>query len=348
MSVSDSSSTAIVTALLITALLALSAAPAAAQDDAAAGASDPNDPSRETDISEDNYRRYMELKDARLERPAFPTTVFRPPSSLQKMGQLPESSQKHLRNQLRGIILQNGPWTPEEIGKEYRFTPSQAAQRDGELLVAEAEAWAELVGEYHEREAASLAEAGGQAGAPNPAEPQSDPQNASADESQSQALAGGPEGSNSGAQGNGQEQSNGGQQGADGDSNDGKDGGASASSSSASRRAAANESWQDPAAGPEAAMSTEGVAQSASELLRERGLARDGGGSAPPATANEAQAAEASGRWGDEYRSLLPPADTSGTATAEQAPATPAPVMPGDPGYRQPGAGQPGCPAAVL
>ncbi len=31
-----------------------------------------DDPSRETDVSEDNYRRFMELDDRRLERPAFP------------------------------------------------------------------------------------------------------------------------------------------------------------------------------------------------------------------------------------------------------------------------------------
>jgi hypothetical protein len=112
--------------------------------------------SREVDINEDNYRRFMELKDPRLERPAFPTAKVQPNAGLEKMSQLPEDSQKHLRNELREIISATGPWTPAERQRSYRFTPSKAAQKDGQLLRQEMEAWVELVGEYHAREAAIM------------------------------------------------------------------------------------------------------------------------------------------------------------------------------------------------
>lgn len=294
----------------------LLALPALAQDQDSEA--DPADPSIETDISEDNYRRYMELKDPRLERPAFPSTVFKPPSSLEKMAQLPESSQKHLRNELRGIILQSGPWTPAELEREYRFTPSAAAQRDGQLLRAEAEAWAELVGEYHEREAASLA---GNPGGSAPA----NAQNPATDGAPENSMA-----SNQGSGNPGQDQQSGGDQQGQGEEGAGGDArNANDSSDGSNRRTASEETWQDPADGPAAGMSTEGVAQSASDLLRERGLAREDSNAPVPdqlsGQANNTASGEDSQRWGAEYRTVLPPAPTPGSENTAQTPPAEAP-----------------------
>ncbi len=314
----------------------LMALPAIAQDNGSAEP-DPDDLSRETDISEDNYRRYMELKDPRLERPAFPATVFKPPSSLEKMAQLPESSQKHLRNQLRGIILQSGPWTPAEPEREYRFVPSAEAQQDATLLRAEAEAWIELVGEYHEREAESLASENGQRSQPGSAatgnEPGEPPAqdatgttgSSSANQAQQQAMAGGPGSSNtgeseSGESGAGQNPTNGGRQGQGQSGQSGRSASSSSSDSSPGRQAQ-RDNGQSPGLGQPDAISTEGVAQSASELLKNRGLGQDGPSEAPPKYTDEAAGTGAAGRWGSEYLSMLPELRTTDAASGQTGPA---------------------------
>ena len=109
--------------------------------------------SQETDVNEDNYRRFMELRDQEIQRPSQPYAVLAPPGNLEKMDKLPEESQKHLRNQLRGIILESDRWTPAEAGKTYPFVASAAGERDPRLQKMEAEAWGELVENYHAREA---------------------------------------------------------------------------------------------------------------------------------------------------------------------------------------------------
>ena len=109
--------------------------------------------SQEVEINEDNYRQFMELKDAMRQRDIIPENVFKPGSGLQKLEKLPEESQKHLRNQLREIIVQGDPWQPGDEETEYPYTPSVAASTDPSLEKQEQEAWGELVGSYHEREA---------------------------------------------------------------------------------------------------------------------------------------------------------------------------------------------------
>jgi len=325
----------------------LMASPAFAQDIESAEP-DPDDPSRETDISEDNYRRYMELKDPRLERPAFPATVFKPPSSLEKMAQLPESSQKHLRNQLRGIILQSGPWTPAEEDREYRLIPSPEAQQDATLLRAEAEAWNELVGEYHEREAESLASANGQRSRQGSAATGTEARDPSAQErahsagdptagaTQQPALAGvagsGNTGeSDSGESGTGQDSPNDGQQ---GQGQSGQSGQAASSSSSdgSPSRQAQSDGAQDPDLGPPDAVSTEGVAQSASEVLKNRGLAQDVPAETLPKYTDESADAGHDGRWGSEYLSMLPALKTPDSAGGQTEPARATPNTPEDSG----------------
>ncbi len=142
---------------LITLLLLLIMSVAAQAQDGNAAIAD--DPSRETDVSEDNYRRFMELRDLRVERPAFPSATLNQPAAPQKLTALPEAAQRHLRDQLRSIILESPPWTPAAMEQSYAYVPSQGARRNPALQNDEAEAWEELVAAYHAREATQFAAA---------------------------------------------------------------------------------------------------------------------------------------------------------------------------------------------
>ncbi len=112
-----------------------------------------NPASQEVEINEDNYRQFMELKDANLQREVIPENVFKPGSGLQKLEKLPEESQKHLRNELREIIVQGDPWQPGDEQGEFPYTPSAAAANNPGLEKQEREAWGELVDSYNQREA---------------------------------------------------------------------------------------------------------------------------------------------------------------------------------------------------
>lgn len=123
---------------------------------------EPETQSREVEFSEDNFRRSMELRDRELQRSVDLTTgTYSHQTGVQTLDELPEASQKHLRNQLREVILRQGPWTPEEAGKAYPYVPSAAAERDGALRSREQVAWGDLVENYHEREAAIHAASAG-------------------------------------------------------------------------------------------------------------------------------------------------------------------------------------------
>lgn len=108
---------------------------------------------QEVEINEDNYRQFMELRDTRQQRNGLPENAYRSQTGMQKIEKLPEDSQKHLRNQLREIIIKGDQWQPGDEGTEYPYTPSDAAKTDQALQKLEQEAWGELVGDYHEREA---------------------------------------------------------------------------------------------------------------------------------------------------------------------------------------------------
>jgi len=108
---------------------------------------------QEVEINEDNYRQFMELKDPRGQRNMLPENAFKPGSGAQKLDKLPEESQKHLRNQLREIIVQGDPWQPGDENTQYPYVPSNAASTNASLEKQEAEAWGELVESYHQREA---------------------------------------------------------------------------------------------------------------------------------------------------------------------------------------------------
>ena len=107
---------------------------------------------QEVEVNEDNYRQFMELKGANQQRDIIPEEAFKSGSGLQKLDKLPEESQKHLRNQLREIIVQGDPWQPGDEETQYPYTPSAAASTDPSLEKQELEAWGELVDSYHDRE----------------------------------------------------------------------------------------------------------------------------------------------------------------------------------------------------
>lgn len=116
--------------------------------------------SSETDFNEENFRRSMELRDQALQRsPGLTTGTYSGATGLDVLDELPEASQKHLRSELREVIVRNGPWTPDQAGVVYPYTPSEAARQERSLARQEQAAWGELVGKYHEREAAIHANA---------------------------------------------------------------------------------------------------------------------------------------------------------------------------------------------
>jgi hypothetical protein len=110
-------------------------------------------PGQEVEINEDNYRQFMELRDARLRRGILLEDAFKPGATPQKRDKWPEESQKHLRNQLREIIVRGDQWQPGDENKSYPYVPSEAARTNQSLQKQEAEAWGELVENYHKREA---------------------------------------------------------------------------------------------------------------------------------------------------------------------------------------------------
>jgi len=124
--------------------------------------------SQEVEINEDTYRQFMELKDANRQGDIIPETAFKPGSGLQKLDKLPEESQKHLRNELREIIVQGDPWQPGDEAADYPYTPSAAASMNPALQKQELEAWGELVDSYNQREAQIYADRAGNRAAMNP------------------------------------------------------------------------------------------------------------------------------------------------------------------------------------
>lgn len=116
-------------------------------------------PDQEVEVNEDNYRQFMELKDDLRQRTVVPEDSFASRSGLQKLDNLPEASQKHLRDELREIISRGERWQPGDENADYPYVPSEAAMGNARLQNQEAEAWGELLDNYHEREAQIYANA---------------------------------------------------------------------------------------------------------------------------------------------------------------------------------------------
>ncbi len=126
--------------------------------------SEGDETSQHVEESEEAFRRRMETAESHDQ-----SAVMRPRSSgtnkvPEGIDALPADSRKHLRDELRNVIIEQGEWQPEDAGKVYPYTPSAAAEKDPQLRQQEQAAWGELVQEYHKREAAALAMGGGRGG----------------------------------------------------------------------------------------------------------------------------------------------------------------------------------------
>ncbi|HET6565918.1 MAG TPA: hypothetical protein VFG52_10935 [Xanthomonadales bacterium] len=131
-----------------------------------------DDSSQHVEESEEAYRRRMETAESHDQ-----ADVIRPRSSgttkvPEGIDALPADSRKHLRDELRNVIIEQGEWRPEDAGKVYPYVPSVAAETNPELRQQEEKAWGELVQEYHKREAAALAIGGGYRGGQEPGDGQ--------------------------------------------------------------------------------------------------------------------------------------------------------------------------------
>ena len=225
-----------------------------ADDDIAAG--------QEVEINEDNYRQFMELKDPLQQRNAIPETAYKSQAQMQKLDKLPEESQKHLRNQLREIIVQGDPWKPGDEDTQYPFTPSEAAEKNPSLNKLETEAWGELVDSYHQREAQIYGNASRSAAAAAPGSP-----------------GGGSSGNNDGSAGKDAAQGGAGQQ---------------ANQENSSRENGAAGSYSPNSSNDQAVKSTDGVSQNAMEFLK----SHSGAGSSPETAGQTSQTPPASNQPG--------------------------------------------------
>jgi len=190
---------------------------------------------QEVEINEDNYRQFMELKDARQQRDMLPENSYQSQAGAQKIDKLPEESQKHLRNELREIIIQGDQWQPGDEGAEYPYVPSSAASTNPALQKQEAGAWDELVDNYHKREAEIYANAS-----------RSQAASATAGAAGEASAQGSAAGGNTGQGGEGQQ----------------------ASEQNSSKQNSTAESYSPNASNDPNATSTEGVSQNAMEFLK--------------------------------------------------------------------------------
>ena len=249
--------------------------------------------SQEVEINEDNYRQFMELKNARQRRNILPEDAFKPNAGLQKLDKLPEESQKHLRNQLREIIVQGDQWQPGDEGKYYPYVPSEAASGSPELQKQEAEAWGELVDSYHRREAEIYENSARSQAAMAP-----------------DGAANGGSNTGSGSPGDGT-----GQAGAGGEE----------SRESRPEQSSPADSYSANASNDPNARNTGGVSQNAMEFLKGQGLAKQGPG-ADNTSATASNDAEAKSMDGSSQNALefLQNAGNEGDSAAESSNAPPA------------------------
>jgi hypothetical protein len=237
--------------LLAALLLLAAAAPLPAQDPAPA---DPDGSSEQVEGSDDAYRRRMELEDARRRDPLYAPNTDIPKASQEKIDRLPEKSRDNIREQLVDVIVENDEWEPFDALRDYPYTPTEAAQKEPELLEREQEAWDEQIEKYHQREAEAYAAQRGPV--PGPGNPT--------------GQEGGAEGAESGQQGAGSEGA-------------GAAAGAGDSGDAAGRTAGSYEPYSPTRSTAEEEVSTEGVQESALDFLQ----GRDGRAapSAPPPVA---------------------------------------------------------------
>jgi len=294
---------------LLAALMCVYAVPVIAQDEetatlseAEAKASENTEVSRqEVEVNEDNYRQFMELKDTGLQRNVFPETAYKSQAQLQKLDKLPEESQKHLRNQLREIIVQGDPWKPGDEDTDYPYTASAAAIKNPSLQKQEAEAWGELVDNYHQREAQIYANSARSAAAAAPG-----------------SASGEGSGNNGASAGNGAQQGGEGQQ---------------ASQENSSRQNAAAGSYSPGASSRKEVKNAEGVSQNAMEFLKSQSGTNPGQGadtqnSQTPAGSNKQQVSQEDAQNALEFLQTSPatPSPSNSEQSNAERPVTEQPV----------------------
>ncbi len=111
--------------------------------------------SKQTEQSDESFRRSRELEDARARDRTYVDNTYTAQTELEKIDKLPEESRDNIRDQLVDIIVEDGEWEPSDALKEYPYEATAAAESDPELKEQEQEAWDEQIEKYHEREAAA-------------------------------------------------------------------------------------------------------------------------------------------------------------------------------------------------
>ena len=261
-------------------------------------AQDPGDEqgsdSSEVEESDEEYRRRMELEDARQRDLGYTLPAPTYAQKQEKLDKLPEESRDNIRDQLVDIIVENGDWQPSDALKEYPYEPTAAAAADPELMQQEQEAWDEQIGKYHKREAAAYGTYLGPA--PGPGNP---------DGGEGGGQAG--EGSEGSEQGGGQQGGGAGAGAQPGTENGGQDDSAATAGS--------YDPYSPNRSRSEEAVSTAGVQQSALEFLK----AMQGQGQAPAPTSTAAAQAQAQSQAGSAEAGAAAPANPQAAAEPVQA-----------------------------
>jgi hypothetical protein len=285
-------------AFFLSLTFAASLSPALAQDPPVAEEADTS--SQQVEESDEEFRRRMELEDARARDLGYPAPVESPQKAQGKIDKLPEKSRDNIREQLIDVIVENGEWEPFDALREYPYVPTAEAQTDPDLLEKEQEAWDEQIEKYHEREAAAFGASRGPV--PGPGNPTGqeggDPPPEAGGEQGAAAESGGQEGAGDG-EGAGEQ--------------DGEQGGGQAGSSGTYQPYEANRS---PAADE---VSTAGAQQSALDFLRGQPSQAAAAGNPAEAEASAAQAAEAAAEAQSESAAQNESAAESESATEAEA-----------------------------
>jgi len=145
-------------------IIVFSSMPAFGQTQDEAGSNAPGDEqevySDDVDQREENYRKRMELREDQFRDQPRANTTYTNKAQQGKLDQLPITSQVHIKNQLRDMIIERREWEPGEDLSDYPYALSDEALGDQKLAQKEREAWAEEIEKYQEREAAFAAQAG--------------------------------------------------------------------------------------------------------------------------------------------------------------------------------------------
>jgi hypothetical protein len=138
---------------LVCAALALSASSWSLAQDSGVETSGASDDVEESD---EEYRRRMELEDARQRNLGYTLPPESYAAQQDKLDKLPEESRDNIRDQLVDMIVEEGEWEPGDALKDYPYEPTAAALDDQVLLEQEQAAWDEQIEKYHKREAAAF------------------------------------------------------------------------------------------------------------------------------------------------------------------------------------------------